>query len=54
LLVKTVGRLAQLSCWRLQYGGQPADVARSLAEFLQQEDARTRSRDRADDRQDSD
>jgi hypothetical protein len=54
LLVKTVGRLGQLSCWRLQYGGRPADVARNLAEFLDQDDGRSRFRNCSKNRRGSD
>jgi hypothetical protein len=35
LLAKTVQGLSQLSCWRLRYGGEPASVARALADFFQ-------------------
>lgn len=38
LLVKTIQSLGRISCWRLRYGGQPAPVARALAEFLESED----------------
>ena len=38
LLVRTVRGLGQISCWRLRYGGQPAQVARALVEFLESKD----------------
>jgi hypothetical protein len=43
LLVKTLERLSQLSCWRLQYGGQPESVARALAQFLEEKEGQPQS-----------
>jgi len=43
LLEKTIQGLGRISCWRLQHGGHPANVARALAEFLERKDVRGRS-----------
>lgn len=44
LLVKTIESLGRLSCWRLRHGGHPTNVARALAEFLENNHVRGGSR----------
>ena len=43
LLVKTLQALGRISCWRLRYGGRPAEVAQELSEFIESENGNARS-----------